>query len=151
MWSIGVILYILLGGYPPFHEDNQNKLFSKIKQGKYEFHPEYWNQISDDAKVLIKGLLTVDPNKRLTAKACLENTWILADGKRLSTVDLGKNLAEFKRFNAKRKLRSAVHTVIAMNKMKSLGMGFNMSAPKKVPVAKDEGAAAAAAAATTAK
>jgi len=125
MWSVGVILYILLGGYPPFHEDNQAKLFQKIKSGKFEFHPEYWAQISDDAKELISSLLTVNPTKRATAADCLQNTWILADGKRLSTVDLGKNLAEFKKFNARRKLKSAVHTVMAMNKLKSLGTGFN--------------------------
>jgi len=59
MWSVGVILYILLGGYPPFHEDNQKELFKKIRKGSFEFHTEYWSQISDDAKDLIRGLLTV--------------------------------------------------------------------------------------------
>lgn len=51
MWSIGVITYILLGGYPPFHDENQRNLFSKIKRGKYEFHAEYWSAVSDEAKV----------------------------------------------------------------------------------------------------
>lgn len=52
MWSIGVIIYILLGGYPPFHDENQTRLFRKIKAGNFKFHSEYWGPISSDAKVL---------------------------------------------------------------------------------------------------
>lgn len=51
MWSIGVIIYILLGGYPPFHDENQTRLFRKIKAGNFKFHPEYWQSISNEAKV----------------------------------------------------------------------------------------------------
>ena len=54
MWSFGVILYILLGGYPPFHDDNQRTLFRKICKGDYTFHPDYWAGVSEDAKDLIK-------------------------------------------------------------------------------------------------
>lgn len=54
MWSFGVILYILLGGYPPFHDDNQRTLFRKICKGDYTFHPDYWSGVSDEAKDLIK-------------------------------------------------------------------------------------------------
>lgn len=126
MWSVGVILYILLGGYPPFSEDNQAKLFKKIKSGKYEFHAEYWSQISTDAKDLVSSLLTVDSSKRATAADCLKHSWCIADSKRLSSVDLGSNLAELKRFQARRKLKGAIHTVMAMNKLKSLGAGFNL-------------------------
>jgi calcium/calmodulin-dependent protein kinase I len=61
MWSFGVILYILLGGYPPFHDENQRALFKKIIKGDYEFHHDYWSGVSDEAKQLIQGLLTVDP------------------------------------------------------------------------------------------
>ena len=52
MWSIGVIIYILLGGYPPFHDENQRRLFRKIKAGDFTFHDEYWRSTSSDAKVL---------------------------------------------------------------------------------------------------
>ena len=48
MWSIGVITYILLGGYPPFHDDNQKALFKKIKNAEYEFHDEYWSEVSEE-------------------------------------------------------------------------------------------------------
>ncbi|GMH77876.1 hypothetical protein TrST_g12464 [Triparma strigata] len=120
MWSIGVIMYIIIGGYPPFYEPNQKELFRKIKEGEYEFHPEFWNQVSSDAKDLIKRCLTVNPDERITCAQACTHQWIKKDNRALSSVDLGKNLAEFKRFNAKRKFKSGVHAVIASNKMKSL-------------------------------
>ena len=73
IWSCGVITYILLGGYPPFIEQNQRELFKKIKRGQYEFHVEYWGQISKEAKDLIAGLLTVDPDRRMSAEKALQN------------------------------------------------------------------------------
>ena len=57
MWSCGVIVYILLGGYPPFHDDNHAILYRKIKAADYAFDPQYWDQVSDDAKDLIKKML----------------------------------------------------------------------------------------------
>lgn len=124
MWSIGVIVYILLGGYPPFIESNQRTLFRKIRKGQYEFHEEYWGQVSKDAQDLIRSLLTVNPDKRLNSEQALKNKWIGADPATLASLDLGKNLDKFKAFNAKRKFRGAVSTVIAANKMQSLGFNF---------------------------
>ena len=66
MWSIGVIAYILLGGYPPFNERTQKDLFAKIKTGKYEFHQDYWKDVSSEAKDFISKLLVVDQKKRYT-------------------------------------------------------------------------------------
>lgn len=124
MWSLGVIVYILLGGYPPFIEQNQRELFRKIRKGQYEFHDEYWGQVSDDAKNLISKLLTVDPTTRYTAKSALSNGWISADDSKLAAQDLGVNLQQFKKFNAKRKFKAAVSTVVAANKLVSLGNDF---------------------------
>jgi calcium/calmodulin-dependent protein kinase I len=78
MWSIGVITYILLGGYPPFHDENQKNLFKKIKKGEFEFHEEYWGAVSSDAKDLIRGLLHVDPESRLTVDDVLGHSWVRA-------------------------------------------------------------------------
>ncbi|ETV79702.1 CAMK/CAMK1 protein kinase, variant 1 [Aphanomyces astaci] len=64
IWSIGVITYILLCGYPPFHNDNRNALFQQVKSGTFEFHSPYWDHISDAAKDFIRLMLTVDPNIR---------------------------------------------------------------------------------------
>lgn len=53
MWSIGVTIYILLSGYPPFYDEDQTRLFGKIRSGEFEFHPKYWQCISDEAKVCV--------------------------------------------------------------------------------------------------
>ena len=124
MWSLGVIVYILLGGYPPFIEQNQRELFRKIRKGQYEFHEEYWGQVSDDAKNLIRALLSVDPTKRYDANGAIANKWIGADDQKLLEQDLGTNLAQMKKFNAKRKFKAAVKTVVAANKLNSLGADF---------------------------
>jgi len=124
MWSLGVIAYILLGGYPPFIEQNQRELFKKIKKGSYEFHPEYWGSISREAKDLIAGLLTVDPDKRLSADGALGSPWITGSDEMLAGNNLGVNLDQFKRYNAKRKVRQAVLTLMATNKITSLGYMF---------------------------
>ena len=76
MWSIGVITYILLGGYPPFHDDNQKILFQKIKNADYEFHEEYWCEVSEEAKDLIRHLLKVNPVERYTAEEALNHPWV---------------------------------------------------------------------------
>lgn len=124
MWSIGVIMYIIIGGYPPFYEDNQALLFKKIKKGDYEFHPEFWADISDDAKDLISRCITVNPKKRITCADAVQHAWMGRDKRILSGQDLTKNLQEFKRFNAKRKFKAGVRTVMAHNKMKSLMEGL---------------------------
>eukprot|EP00531_Pseudo-nitzschia_arenysensis_P015791 CAMPEP_0116133944 /NCGR_PEP_ID=MMETSP0329-20121206/10384_1 /TAXON_ID=697910 /ORGANISM="Pseudo-nitzschia arenysensis, Strain B593" /LENGTH=343 /DNA_ID=CAMNT_0003628625 /DNA_START=500 /DNA_END=1531 /DNA_ORIENTATION=- len=124
MWSVGVILYILLGGYPPFIESTQRELFRKIKRGDYEFHEEYWGTVSKEARNLIKSLLTVDPQKRLTAAQALQNSWIRGDADSLENRDLGKNLQSLKRFNAKRKFKAAVSTIVAVNKLNYLSSAF---------------------------
>jgi len=74
LWSTGVILYILLFGFPPFWEEDQDEMFEKIRKGDYEF-PDNMT-ITPQAKDLIQRLLTVDPSKRITAKAALEHPWI---------------------------------------------------------------------------
>jgi calcium/calmodulin-dependent protein kinase I len=124
MWSVGVILYILLGGYPPFIESTQRDLFRKIRKGDYEFHEEYWGTVSTEAKELISSLLTVKCEDRLTASDAMENSWILGDDTKLAKRDLGVNLEKFRNFNAKRKFRAAVATVMAVNKLHAVSASF---------------------------
>lgn len=125
MWSIGIIVYILLGGYPPFIEDNQRELFRKIRKGDFEFHEEYWGSVSDEAKDLISSLLKVNPRQRLSATEALKSNWVRADDKTLMEKDLGTNLQELKKFNARRKFKAAVKAVITVNKLNSLGVNFH--------------------------
>ncbi|GAB4813322.1 hypothetical protein N2152v2_000368 [Parachlorella kessleri] len=81
LWSMGVILFILLGGYPPFYDESEPRLFDKIRKGKYDFNDKVWDPISSEAKDLIRSLLVVDPDKRLTTKQVMEHPWIKAGEK----------------------------------------------------------------------
>jgi len=76
MWSVGVIIYVLLVGYPPFMEDRQRDLFRKIRQGEYTFNYDDWEGVSQDAKDMIRSLLVVDPAHRFSAKKALRHNWI---------------------------------------------------------------------------
>eukprot|EP01035_Chromulina_nebulosa_P018810 gene18810-24580_t len=117
MWSLGVITYILLGGYPPFQDKNIRNLFSKIKRCEYKFHPEVWSNVSEEAKDFIRNLLIMPPSSRLTADTALAHPWIHLASESLSSNNLEMTLKEFKRFNGNRKFRSAVFTVMAINRM----------------------------------
>jgi len=76
-------MYILLCGYPPFYNENDGRLFDSIMAGQYEFHSPYWDNISGQAKDLIKKLLVVNPKQRLTAKQALEHEWFKMTPKQL--------------------------------------------------------------------
>ncbi|CAM4566466.1 serine/threonine-protein kinase Chk2 isoform X1 [Lepidochelys kempii] len=76
-WSLGVILFVCLCGYPPFNEQNtQLCLKDQITRGEYTFIPREWKHVSDMALDLVKKLLVVDPNKRLTTEKALEHPWL---------------------------------------------------------------------------
>uniref|UniRef100_A0A8C3UZT2 Calcium/calmodulin dependent protein kinase IG n=1 Tax=Catharus ustulatus TaxID=91951 RepID=A0A8C3UZT2_CATUS len=75
-WSIGVITYILLCGYPPFYEETESKLFEKIKEGYYEFESPFWDDISESAKDFIRHLLEKNPSARFTCEEALRHPWI---------------------------------------------------------------------------
>ena len=125
MWSIGVITYILLGGYPPFHDDNQAVLYKKIKAGDFVFHAEYWDPVSDEAKQLICSMLTVDIDKRMTSEQALKHPWLCGmTDEELGKHDLHGTLDEIKKFNARRKLKGTIKAVMAANKIKILLRGL---------------------------
>jgi len=132
MWSFGVILYILLGGYPPFHDDNQQMLFKKIVAGAFEFHADYWGSVSEEAKDLIRGLLTVNPEKRLTVEQALAHPWCTKSEHELKAINLDGNLAVLRKYQATRKFKAGVRAVLAVNKMKTL-----LSAAKAAAKASD--------------
>jgi serine/threonine protein kinase len=121
MWAIGVIIYVLLGGYPPFkHDDN-----TSIKAAEYEFHPEYWDQVSDDAKDLIRKLLRKDPLERWSAEEALKHPWMTLDEADLSR-NLGTNLEMFQRSHGSRRFKSAVKAIIAARRMSKVLATFGI-------------------------
>jgi calcium/calmodulin-dependent protein kinase I len=119
MWSLGVILYILLCGFPPFYSDNTAELYAKIKAGDFAFPSPYWDEISPAAMELVRGLLTVDPTQRLTAAQVLEHPWVsggLARGSAFSQ----QHTNRIRLLQAKRKLRRNVQIIIACNRFTSI-------------------------------
>lgn len=92
LWSIGVILFIILCGYPPFYDESDAVLFELIMKGRFDFDPRYWKDISSDAKDLIRNMLQVDPVKRYDTYQVLEHPWISGKTKH-STVNLSKSVS----------------------------------------------------------
>lgn len=76
MWAIGCVLYTLLVGFPPFYNPDLRTMIKNVSCGKFEFGLPWWENISSDAKDLIKNLLTVDPVKRFTIEEFLSHPWI---------------------------------------------------------------------------
>jgi len=114
MWSVGVILYILLCGFPPFYEEDLPALFDSILKARYDFPSPWWDEISPAAKDLVKALLCLDIDKRLSADQVMANAWVLKDAK---TDALGDTQKALKSYMAKQRLRKVAMGVIAKNKM----------------------------------
>uniref|UniRef100_A0AAQ4P1L0 calcium/calmodulin-dependent protein kinase n=1 Tax=Gasterosteus aculeatus aculeatus TaxID=481459 RepID=A0AAQ4P1L0_GASAC len=76
LWACGVILYILLVGYPPFWDEDQHRLYQQIKAGAYDFPSPEWDTVTPEAKDLINKMLTINPSKRITAAEALKHPWI---------------------------------------------------------------------------
>ncbi|RLN05693.1 hypothetical protein BBJ28_00005440 [Nothophytophthora sp. Chile5] len=117
LWSLGVIAYILLCGFPPFYDENNAALFQSIKSGVYDYPSPYWDCVSDSAKDLISRLLVVDSKERFTAKQVLEHPWV-ADIQTVSGDALPHFTQEMKRYNARRRFRAgimAAKTISALN------------------------------------
>ncbi|KAG4939726.1 hypothetical protein JHK82_045447 [Glycine max] len=76
VWSAGVILYILLSGMPPFWGKTKSRIFEAVKAASLKFPSEPWDRISESAKDLIRGMLSTDPSRRLTAREVLDHYWM---------------------------------------------------------------------------
>jgi len=127
IWSMGVICYVLLVGYPPFFDDDQRKLFKKIKEARYYFHEDYWSAISPEAIDLIRKMLCLDQKERHTARQLLQHPWIVAQDEALAARDISSSLAELKHFNVKRKFKAASDAVIMANRIRKLTEKRNTS------------------------
>ncbi|XP_043863062.1 calcium/calmodulin-dependent protein kinase type II alpha chain isoform X4 [Drosophila mojavensis] len=112
IWACGVILYILLVGYPPFWDEDQHRLYSQIKAGAYDYPSPEWDTVTPEAKNLINQMLTVNPNKRITAAEALKHPWICQRERVASVVHRQETVDCLKKFNARRKLKGAILTTM---------------------------------------
>lgn len=94
MWSLGVVLYLVLGGYRPFRGDS-NEITKQIRYGEYKFNKKYWQHISDEAKYLITRMLTVNPALRITAALALNSDWMLMEEDSSDETSLDENVSEY--------------------------------------------------------
>ncbi len=122
MWSFGVILYILLGGYPPFGDENPAVTNQKILSGNFQFHDEYWSNVSAEAKDLIRGMLTVDPRLRLNVTQALDHPWMRFQDVELAKKSLDTSKESLKKYLAQKKLKAGVKAVMALNLLKKNAM-----------------------------
>jgi len=105
IWACGVILYILLVGYPPFWDEDQHRLYAQIKAGAYDYPSPEWDTVTPEAKNLINQMLTVNPAKRITAAEALKHPWICQRERVASVVHRQETVDCLKKFNARRKLK----------------------------------------------
>ncbi|KAM9437923.1 calcium/calmodulin-dependent protein kinase type II subunit beta isoform X2 [Oncorhynchus nerka] len=121
IWACGVILYILLVGYPPFWDEDQHKLYQQIKAGAYDFPSPEWDSVTPEAKNLINQMLTINPAKRITAQEALKHPWVSQRSTVASMMHRQETVECLKKFNARRKLKGAVLTAMLVTRNFSVG------------------------------
>uniref|UniRef100_A0A671RHK7 calcium/calmodulin-dependent protein kinase n=1 Tax=Sinocyclocheilus anshuiensis TaxID=1608454 RepID=A0A671RHK7_9TELE len=101
IWACGVILYILLVGYPPFWDEDQHKLYQQIKAGAYDFPSPEWDTVTAEAKNLINQMLTINPAKRITADQALKHPWVCQRSTVASMMHRQETVECLRKFNAR--------------------------------------------------
>jgi len=114
MWSVGVIMFVLLGGYPPFEADTDAEVLAKVRIGKFEFNPRDWEGVSEDAKHLITSFLQMNPSDRPSAEEALNHSWVKSAAPRAKRGVLSKGLiSNLLQFRSQHRLKKAALNVIA--------------------------------------
>ncbi|XP_067370996.1 calcium/calmodulin-dependent protein kinase type II delta chain isoform X28 [Channa argus] len=116
IWACGVILYILLVGYPPFWDEDQHKLYQQIKAGAYDFPSPEWDTVTPEAKNLINQMLTINPAKRITADQALKHPWVCQRSTVASMMHRQETVECLRKFNARRKLKGAILTTMLVSR-----------------------------------
>ncbi|XP_060916867.1 calcium/calmodulin-dependent protein kinase type II subunit beta isoform X3 [Labrus mixtus] len=130
IWACGVILYILLVGYPPFWDEDQHKLYQQIKAGAYDFPSPEWDTVTPEAKNLINQMLTINPAKRITAQEALKHPWVCQRSTVASMMHRQETVECLKKFNARRKLKGAILTTMLVSR--NFSVGRQTTAPASV-------------------
>ncbi|KAM9855681.1 calcium/calmodulin-dependent protein kinase IGb [Aulostomus maculatus] len=123
-WSIGVITYILLCGYPPFYEESESRLFSKIMKAQYEFDSPFWDEISESAKDFIRNMMQKNPHMRYSTEQALRHPWIIGKTARSQDIYYSVSVQIQKNF-AKSKWKQAYNAAVAINHMKKLQLAHS--------------------------
>ncbi|XP_053203139.1 calcium/calmodulin-dependent protein kinase type II alpha chain-like isoform X8 [Panonychus citri] len=133
IWACGVILYILLVGYPPFWDEDQHRLYAQIKAGAYDYPSPEWDTVTPEAKNLINSMLTINPEKRITAAEALKHPWICQRERVASTLHRQETVDCLKKFNARRKLKGAIlTTMLATRNFSNLSLQHGVERSKTV-------------------
>ena len=116
VWSVGVIMYILLCGEPPFNAATDEEVVELIKQGEFEMEGEHWDHVTDEAKNLIASLLLTEANGRLSAQEAFQHPWfdlckaIEEEGEQPDSKkdqNIARALANLRGFSTKHKVKQA--------------------------------------------
>jgi len=114
LWSCGVIMYVILCGYPPFYGETDADVLTKVRLGNFTFNAADWKNVSEDAKNLIRMLLKMNPRDRYTAEQALHHTWVKNKAPKAQNVQLQSSLVDNLRgFRSQNKLKKAALQVIA--------------------------------------
>lgn len=132
VWAVGTILFCLLGGYNPFEGRSTVITIARIKAGKFSFPSPYFDHVSEDAKDLIRCMLVVSQEKRLSARACLEHKWFALAEAALQGRDLTVSKDKMREvLRGKRAFKAAGNAVIMMNRLKMFSTGESLAAGRK--------------------
>jgi len=114
LWSCGVIMFVLLCGYPPFYGENDADVLSKVRLGNFSFNASDWKNVSEDAKNLIRMMLKMNPRDRYTAEQALNHEWIKNKAPKAANVSLQSGFVDnLRNFRSTNKLKKAALHIIA--------------------------------------
>ncbi|CAF4036923.1 unnamed protein product [Rotaria sp. Silwood2] len=116
IWACGVILYILLVGYPPFWDEDQHRLYNQIKAGAYDYPSPEWDTVTTEAKRLIDSMLNINPSRRISATDALKHPWICQRERVAGTIHRQETVDCLRKFNARRKLKGAILSTMFVNR-----------------------------------
>jgi calcium-dependent protein kinase len=111
VWSLGVMLYVMIAGYPPFFGSDDKIIISKVKACDFDYDSEEWEGITELCKDLINRMLVVDPTQRLTMEAVLSHPWLTTNREQLP--DTPFNLQQLREFTRSSHLKKSVLLVMA--------------------------------------
>eukprot|EP01126_Amoeba_proteus_P053739 TRINITY_DN656_c0_g1_i19.p1 TRINITY_DN656_c0_g1~~TRINITY_DN656_c0_g1_i19.p1 ORF type:complete len:447 (+),score=70.01 TRINITY_DN656_c0_g1_i19:324-1664(+) len=122
VWAIGICLYILLSGIHPFQIEDEDLMLDNIEEGKWRWLGPNWNSISPEAKDLISHMMNPDPQTRFTVDQCLNSAWMKGHA---PDIELDTIKDEIKSFQAKKRLKGAIFSVLATNKLANMMASLN--------------------------